>query len=176
MFSSMPILNLHADNPIIDGRQSERALAIRRGVARLFGEAGHALVAELPLASGRRADIICLDGKGRFTIIEIKSSVEDFRVDSKWPEYHAHCDAFFFATLPDVPQAIFPEEEGLIVADSFGAEIVRDTQSRPLAGATRRALLLRFARASAGRLERVLAHCDMHDEQLPPNLLNIDGS
>jgi hypothetical protein len=176
MFSPMPILNLHADNPMTDGRQSDRALAIRRGVARLFGEAGCALVSELPLASGRRADIICLDGKGRFTIIEIKSSIEDFRVDTKWPDYHAHCDAFFFATLPDVPREIFPVDEGLIVADSYGAEIIRDTQHRPLAGATRRALLLRFARASAGRLERVLAHCDMHDQELPPDVLDIDGA
>lgn len=172
----MPILNLHAENPLEDGRQSQRALAIRRGVARLFAEAGCALVCELPLASGRRADMVCLDAKGRFTIVEIKSSIEDFRVDTKWPDYHDHCDAFFFATLPDVPQEVFPGEEGLIVADSYGAEIIRDTKQRPLAGATRKAMTLRFARASAGRLERVITHYDMSGGELPPGLADIDGT
>ena len=111
----MPILELNASNPLVDGRQSERAMLVRRGVVRHFAEAGVTFVAELPLSSGRRADLVGMDRRGRITIIEIKSSVEDFRTDGKWPEYLQHCDAFFFATHGGVPEAIFPQTQGLIV-------------------------------------------------------------
>ena len=168
----MPILDLHGHNPIIDGRQSQRALAVRRGLARHFEETGQAWITELALSSGRRADMVCLDRKGRFTIIEIKSSVEDFRADAKWPDYLAHCDALFFATLPDVPADIFPPEQGLIVADDYGAEIMRDAPVAPLAAATRKALMLRFAHASAGRLGRVIAHCEAQGDTLPRSILD----
>lgn len=167
----MPILDLHGQNPLVDGRQSQRALTIRRGLARHFEETGQTWIAEMQLASGRRADMVCLDRKGRFTIIEIKSSVEDFRTDNKWPDYLVHCDALFFATLPDVPAEIFPPEQGLIVADDYGAEILREAPVEPLAAATRKSLLLRFAHASAGRLGRVIAHCEAQGEDLPARLL-----
>ena len=48
-----------------------------------------------------------------------------------------------------------PLEAGLIVADSYGAEIVREAELRPMAPASRRALLLRFALAGADRLHRL---------------------
>jgi len=171
----MPIVDLNAANPLIDGRQSERAMAIRRGVLRLFRQTAITVVAELPLASGRRADLVGLDAKGRFHIVEIKSSIEDFRADSKWPDYLAHCDCFFFATHPEVPPEIFPETEGLIVADSYGAEIIRDSREGSLAGATRKALTLRFARAAAGRLERIIEHHEATGFELPADLSAIDG-
>lgn len=171
----MPIIDLTAANPLVDGRQSERALAIRRGVMRLLRETGITVVAELPLASGRRADLVGLDAKGRFHIIEIKSSIEDFRTDSKWPDYLLHCDRFFFATHPEVPQDIFPGTEGLIVADSYGAEIIRDSREGKLAGATRKAMTLRFARAAAGRLERIVEHHEATGLALPEGLRDIDG-
>lgn len=171
----MPILDLHAGNPLIDGRQSQRALAIRRGVVRHFLETGMAIIAELPLASGRRADLIGMDRRGRFTIIEIKSSVEDFRADTKWPDYLQHCDSFYFATHPEVPQSIFPESQGLVVADNYGAELLRPSAEGNLAGATRKALTLRFARAAAWRLERVENHFLSIGLPLPQDLQDIDG-
>ena len=169
----MPIVDVNPANPLVDGRQSERALAIRRGVTRLLRHSAMTLVAELPLASGRRADLVGLDAKGRFHIVEIKSSVEDFRVDTKWPEYLAHCDTFHFATLADVPLDIFPETEGLIVADSYGAEIVRPARENTLAGATRKAMTLRFARAAAGRLERIIDHHEATGLALPDDLADV---
>lgn len=172
----MPLVDFHPANPLVDGRQSTRALEIRRGVVRHFAELGVALMSELPLASGRRADLIGMDGKGRFVIVEIKSSVEDFRADRKWPDYLAHCDAFYFATHPAVPQEIFPGEQGLIVADGHGAEIVRPSAAGAMAGATRKALTLRFARAAALRLERVLAHHDAAGLTPPPGLRDLDGA
>lgn len=171
----MPILDFSQSSPLSDGRQSERALSIRRGVVRHFQDLGFAMIAELALASGRRADLIGMDRKGKFAIVEIKSSVEDFRVDQKWPEYLAHCDTYYFATHSGVPAEIFPSEEGLIIADNYGAEVVRPSQDYSMAGATRKALTLRFARAAADRLERVLSHCSINGETLPSGLEDISG-
>ena len=135
-----------------DGRQSETALMVQRGVGRLLRASGMVMVTELPLASGRRADIVAINEAGDFWIVEVKSSIEDFRCDAKWPEYRHHCDRLFFATHPDVPAATFPDDAGLIVADAFGAEIARHAPEHRMAGTTRRAMLLRFARAAATRL------------------------
>jgi hypothetical protein len=136
-----------------DGRQSERALAIRRGTQRLLGALGHASLPEVPLASGRRADLLAVSSKGDIWIIEIKSSVEDFRADSKWPDYRQHCDRLFFATSPEVPPEIFPVEAGLIVADAFGGELARDAPVHALHASTRKELLSRMARTAAARLQ-----------------------
>jgi hypothetical protein len=148
----MPVILSQTINPLIDGRQSERALTVRRGVQRLLLSHGHAMLCEMPLTSGRRADMIALTRKGEFWIIEIKSSIEDFRVDHKWPDYQQHCDRLFFATLPDVPMEIFPEECGFILSDGYDAEIVRHAPHEPLAAASRKALTLRFARFGANRV------------------------
>ena len=148
----MPIVTPQPVNPLADGRQSERALMVRRGVQRLFLQLGHAVLPELSLASGRRADLVALTRSGEFWIVEIKSSIEDFRTDRKWPDYRAHCDRLFFATHPDVPAEIFPDACGFIMSDGYGAEIVREAPEHKLAGATRKALMLRFARAGASRL------------------------
>lgn len=148
----MPIVSPVSSNPLADGRQSQRALLVRRGVQRLLGEMGAVVLPELPLATGRRADLVALTGKGDIWIIEIKSSIEDFRVDRKWPDYRLHSDRFFFASHPNVPNEIFPQECGFILSDGYGAEILRDAPEHRLAAATRRALLLRFARAGAARL------------------------
>ncbi len=148
----MPIINLGKTNPIEDGRQSQRALAVRRGVQRLFIDMGHTMLPEVTLATGRRADLVALTSKGEFWIVEIKSSVQDMQVDRKWPEYRAYCDRLFFATLPDVPVSIFPQECGFMVSDGYGAEMLREAPHHPLAAASRKALLLRFARSGAQRM------------------------
>lgn len=137
----------------IDGRQSATALAVARGTQRLLLSMGFACVCELPLASGRRADLVALGGEGTVWIVEIKSSVEDLRADHKWPDYRLHCDRLFFATAPHVPAAIFPEDAGLIVADGFGAELLRDAPEHRLHAATRKSMTLAFARAAALRLQ-----------------------
>lgn len=88
--------------------------------------------------------------------MEIKSSVQDFRSDSKWPEYRAFCDRLLFAVPLDFPHDILPEDAGLLVADAYGAQMLRDGPRHPLAPATRKALTLRFARTAAMRLCGVL--------------------
>lgn len=138
--------------PPADGRQSETALAIQRGVGRLIRQQRFAMVTELSLATGRRADVVALGPAGEIWIVEIKSSVEDFRVDMKWPDYRLSCDRFLFATHAGVPLDIFPRDAGLILADGYGAEVVRPAPEHRLAGATRKAMLLRFGQAAANRL------------------------
>jgi len=56
----------------------------------------------------------------------------------------------------DFPVVLIPEECGLIVADGFGAALLRDGVLHPLAPARRRALTLRFARTAATRLRHLL--------------------
>ena len=104
----MPLVIPGQTSPLIDGRQSENAMLVRRGVQRLFLELGLAVLPELPLASGRRADLVALTRSGEIWIVEIKSSIEDWKVDRKWPIYREHCDRLFFATHPGVPADIFP--------------------------------------------------------------------
>lgn len=130
--------------------------AVRRGVARTFAMAGLAVVAELPLGNARRADLVALDRVGRLAIVEIKSCRADFLADRKWQEYLDFCDQFFFAVPDGFPRAILPSEEGLIVADRFAAEVVRPARLRPLGGARRKAMLIRFAHGAAQRLQALL--------------------
>ncbi|HXQ83313.1 MAG TPA: MmcB family DNA repair protein [Xanthobacteraceae bacterium] len=137
----------------VDGRQSPTAVAIARGTARFLHALGYAMVSELPLPSGRRADLVALGGDGEIIIVEIKSSVADFRADQKWTDYRLHCDRLFFATIVDVPCEIFPPDAGLIVADSFGASIMCEAPEHRIPAATRKTVILRFAQAAALRLQ-----------------------
>jgi hypothetical protein len=136
-----------------DGRQSQTAIAIARGTARYLHALGYCVVSELPLPSGRRADLVALGSDGEIVIVEIKSSVADLRADQKWTDYRAHCDRLFFATVVDVPCEIFPTDAGLIVADAFGASIVSEAPEHRLLAATRKTVMLRFAHAAALRLQ-----------------------
>jgi hypothetical protein len=138
--------------PLVDGRQSGRALMVRRGVLRLLAALDAYALPEVSLRSGRRADLLAVSRNGEIWIIEIKSSREDLRADRKWPEYRLFCDRLYFATLADVDEGLFPGDTGLIIADGFGGALVRDAPLHPLAAASRKALLVRIARLGAARL------------------------
>lgn len=131
---------------------SPRAVEISRGVLRLLNNYGYAGVTEMTLANGRRADIAAIGPAGDVTIIEIKSSIADFKSDQKWPEYRPFCDRFYFAVGHDFPQDLIPEDTGLIIADGFGGAIIREPEAEKLAAARRKAVTLRFARLAATRL------------------------
>src|SRR5688500_17926854 len=148
-------LNRMADPPV-DGRQSETALAVARGTARLLLSLGFCCVSELVLASGRRADLVALGDNGEIWIVEIKSSIADFRADLKWMEYRLHCDRLFFATTVEVPCEIFPPDTGLIVADAFGAQIVCEAPEHRLHASTRKSMMLGIGRTAALRLQSLI--------------------
>jgi len=136
----------------VDGRQSPTALVVARGTTRFLHSLGFSVLSELPLASGRRADLVALGADGDIWIVEIKSSIADFRTDHKWSEYRQHCDRLFFATTLAVPCEIFPPDIGLIVADAFGGSIVCEAPEHRLHAATRKSVMLAFARVAALRL------------------------
>lgn len=139
-------------DPLNDGRQSEAALNIRRGAARCLLAHGFAHATEVTLATWRRADILAIHENGEIWIVEIKSSLADFRADQKWRDYRADCDKLYFAVSPEFPREVLPEDAGLIVADRYGGEILRSAPEHKLPAARRKQVTARFARISALRL------------------------
>ena len=108
-----------------------------------------ATVAEVSLANGRRADMVAMTSGGEIWIVEIKSSVDDFRADRKWPEYRAFCDRLFFAVAPAFPRDILPADTG---SDRRRPLWRRGRPRRPehrLAGARRKAVTLRLVHTAA---------------------------
>ena len=116
-----------------------------------MAQLGYAPLLEAPLPNGRRADVMALGPRGEVVIVEVKSSLEDFRADQKWREYLPYCDAFYFAVAPEFPRAALPHGPGLIVADGFGGAILSEAPATTLPGARRKALTLSFARLAALR-------------------------
>ena len=145
----MPAAVLHID--LIFSRPAT-TLSVTRGAARLMADMGYAPLLEVGLPNGRRADVMALGPRGEIAICEVKSGVEDFRVDRKWPDYRSYCDRLFFATHKDVPLDIFPEDCGLFLSDGYGGHLLRDAPEHRLAPATRKAVTLNFSRAAAQRL------------------------
>jgi len=137
-------------------REAEIRLAERlaRGITRMFEDMGCAAIAEFSLTNGRRVDVIALDGQGGTTIVEIKSSVQDFRSDGKWQEYLDFCDRFYFAVAAEFPREILPQEVGLIIADDWQGTILRESPLFAMNGSRRRAQTLRIALTAAQRLRR----------------------
>lgn len=143
--------------PIVDLRQSATALRVQRGVMRLLRETyDMACYAEVTLRSGRRADVLGVGPKGEIWIVEIKSSLIDFQVDRKWHQYREFSDRFFFAKPPELDAGIFPQSEGLIVADGHDGAILRDSPDTPMAPARRKALMLKLARLGADRIHMLM--------------------
>jgi hypothetical protein len=142
--------------PLADGRQSEIAAAIARGTLRVLLAHGFHGLTEVALPNGRRADIMALNDRGEIWIVEIKSSVLDFRSDQKWPAYRDFCDHLFFAVMPDFPREILPADCGLVIADRYGGEIVRPAPEHKLAAARRKAMTLALARIGAARVMSVM--------------------
>lgn len=135
-----------------DGRQSEAARDIARGVARCLRTLDFAVIPEVSLPTGQRVDLLAVSPRSDVWGVEIKSSVEDFHADSKWSDYRAYCDRFFFAVTPVFPNVILPAETALLLADRYGGEIVRAAPVHMLSGARRKSLLTLAAVTAAHRL------------------------
>ena len=141
----------NVDAVILTFSRPETTSAVTRGAARLFVGLGYAPLLEVGLPNGRRADIMALGPRGQIAIVEVKSSLEDFRTDRKWGEYLPYCDAFFFAVAAEFPRTILPEEPGLIVADAFDGAVLRESPHTALHGSRRKALTIAFGRLAALR-------------------------
>lgn len=130
------------------------AQLLTRGVGRALRDFGYVSLSEFTLRSRRRVDVIALNHSGAIAIVEVKSSIEDFRADHKWRDYRAYCDRFYFAVPPDFPRQVLPEDCGLWVADAYGAVLRREAPLQPLNATRRRSQILRFAQTAARRLAR----------------------
>lgn len=145
-----------AAGPAEKTRDYERARAILRGTQRLLRSLDFESVSEVSLANGRRADVLSIRRDGQIWIVEIKSSIADFRADQKWPEYRDYCDALLFAVAPDFPTEILPVDTGLILADAYAGEMVRTPPHHPLTTVRRKAVTLALARTASMRLHAEL--------------------
>jgi hypothetical protein len=146
-----------------DSAELKAAQAVARGICRLFARNDIWCLAEMPLRSGRRADLMGIDAKGQLVIVEIKVSKADLLGDGKWPDYLDHCDRFYWGLAAHLDRACMeteafrPDQCGLIVADGYDAEILRPAPTIALNAARRKAETERLARAA---LRRHLASLD----------------
>jgi hypothetical protein len=140
--------------PFGDPVPAGRAAEIVRGAQRMLAELGLASLTEVTLANGRRADVMAMGPKGEIVIVEVKSCLQDFATDQKWPEYEPFCDRFYFAVDCEFPRDRLPAETGMMVCDGFGGAILRESEARLLNAARRKAVTLSFARLAAARLMR----------------------
>lgn len=141
------MINLAPNDPL-----PRRSAEICRGTLRLMSQLGYYGLTEMTLANHRRADIAAIGPAGDIWMIEIKSSIQDFKSDTKWREYMDFCDRLSFAVGDDFPQELIPPEAGLIMADAFYGAVIREAPETRLAPARRKAVTLRFARLGAARL------------------------
>ena len=149
------------EGSLLAGVRPETTRGVTRGTRRFLRASGFAVLAELPLPDGRRADLVALSSDGAIRIVEVKSSSADFRADTKWMRYRLHCDQFYFAVPAGMAAESLPLDAGLIIADAHGAMMLRDAPPHKLAPAGRRSMLIRFAKLAAERL-----HGQLHPEDL----------
>lgn len=151
--AAQSILTANSDQAI-----ERAALLVARGIGRLFARNDIWCLAEMPLRSGRRADLMGIDAKGQIVIVEIKVSRADLLGDGKWTDYLEFCDRFYWGLPPELDrsaldtEAFLPERCGVIVADGYDAEILRPAASVPLAAARRKVETERLARTALRRL------------------------
>lgn len=133
----------------------ETTQLVTRGVCRMFQDLGFGTLTEFKLANGRRVDVMAIDRNGDFVIVEVKSSVADYRADRKWHEYLAFCERFYFAVPAGFPIEMMPEDCGLIVADPYEAAVHRESMGKKLNANRKRRQLIRFALAASDRLRHM---------------------
>ncbi len=150
----MPLSAVTAERRRRFDNSSPFTRSLTRGVCRMLTEEGYGPITEFRLPNRRRVDVIGLGSGSEFLIVEVKSSVADFRADAKWHEYLPYCDRFYFAVPENFPVHLLPEECGFMVADSYGAAIRREAPEHPISTLRRRRQLLRFALTASERLQR----------------------
>lgn len=126
---------------------------LQRGVSRHLASHGFACVEELVPTRGLRVDVMALGPKGEIWVVECKSCRSDFTSDRKWQGYLEWADRFFFAVDENFPTELLPDDQGLIIADSYHAEIIRMGPEAKLAAARRKVIIQKFATTAARRLQ-----------------------
>ncbi|MFN2099424.1 MmcB family DNA repair protein [Altererythrobacter sp. MF3-039] len=148
----------NADSQLLDAALPLDARGVARGIMRLFARNDIWCLPEMPLRGGRRADLMGIDAKGKVIIVEIKVQRGDMLGDGKWPDYLEHCDRFYWGVPPDLDRSPLegpdyqPDCCGVVVADSYDAEILRPAPLQPLNAARRKAEIERLSRAAMRRM------------------------
>lgn len=130
---------------------------VARGIKRLFARNDIWCVEEMALKNNRRADLMGIDTRGQIIIVEIKVARGDLLGDNKWPDYLDFCDRFFWGVPPGLDRSPLeregysPERCGVIVADGYDGEILRQAPLDPLAPARRKAQVEKLARIAMRR-------------------------
>lgn len=158
-----------SDDPF---RAASPGQALARGTCRCLAGHGFTCLTEMPLRPGLRVDVMALGPKGELWIVECKSGRADFTSDRKWRGYLDWADRFFWAVDAEFPVEILPEDTGLILADRFGAEVLRPAPELKLAPARRKTVIQDFARTAARRLQ---ARLDPGLPVLPGDLFDAAG-
>ena len=133
MDTESAILKSQAADPV-----ALTAKDVARGIRRLFARNDIWCVEEMALKNNRRADLMGIDARGSVIIVEIKVARGDLLGDNKWPDYLDFCDRFFWGVPPGLDrsplesEAYSPERCGVIVADGYDAEILRQAPLEPL--------------------------------------------
>ncbi len=131
-----------------DGAPSHESVldsaTVARGVSRMFYRHNIMIQSEISLKGHRRVDLMGITAKGDVVVIEIKCSRADLLNDNKWQDHLGYCDQYYWAVpmgfdLSPFDQEFFmPERCGLIVADSYDAEMIRPAKRVALAPARRK--------------------------------------
>ena len=142
---------------------------ITGAIARMFIERGDACLREYTLRSGRRVDLIAIGSGGEITIVEVKSSRQDFISDRKWQEYPEWADRFYFAVAERFPRELLPGPDtcGIIITDGFDCLEVQSAPLAKLAGQRRNHLTRRLAHVAMRRIEfGIAAGLDVEIDEL----------
>lgn len=147
--------------------RKEIADVLKIAAANLFFKSRYSCTYELGLESWgrRRADVVAVKLSGHIVIVEVKSSVEDFRSDKKFKQYLKYCDRFYFCFTPETWDKIKAKEEllarvpkraGVILLLKTGyARIVRPCKIKEMDLELRLSMLARLAWRAGDLSKRV---------------------
>lgn len=137
--------------------RTEAAAALKKASAMMFFKYGYSMTFELGLKSWgrRRADVIGNKISGDLVLVEVKSSVADFRTDDKWTEYLEFADRVYLAFTKEVATKIYnkpelkkriPKRVGILVLGDDGyMKTAKGATRVPVEPETRISILARLA-------------------------------
>lgn len=127
---------------------------IRQVVSAFYTKKRWAVHFEVGLCKGGRlrADILAMAMNGYMVVVEVKSSVADFRTDKKMEQYTRYCNQAYVACSAEVYAKIKDKvlpNFGIIVVDGVRCYVAKKAQKRNVHHKTKLNLITRMAYRSA---------------------------
>lgn len=115
--------------------RTEIANNIKKTVAKRFKKKMRAVFFEMGVNKGGklRADVLALAMNGHIVIVEVKSSVSDFRTDKKMSGYLPYCQQFYLAVTAKVYAKIKDEiidGAGVMILSADGTHVNKVTRAK----------------------------------------------